>query len=273
MYCVPISNPDSKEEVADWVELFVALNKESISKAAVGSFVEKSRGSEPDETFVDNIWVELERREKLYGDNPPFKVEPRNIIPSINWEKNPEYVMCLLLSIFGNTENATATGKLFERLSAEAIKKYLGSEIIIYGHPSYYSAEEIAEKLNERFNYRPSSNFKDRGLDIIAWKPFGDSRLGQLIVLFQCASGHNWRSKLLMLPLKDWCSYITWGCDPLKGFTLPQIVAQDEFETCSHDGGILIDRARIYRNSLSADFGDSLREELKNWCDNKIRNC
>jgi hypothetical protein len=267
---IPLDNSDSKDEVADWVELHAIFEENEVSKTEVNSAIEDWKGSEPEESFINDVWLELERREFLYGEKPPFTVASSVIVPKIKWEDNPEYLMCLLLSIFGNPEDTTATGKLFERLSGEAIKNYLGGHIIIYGHPSKQNVNDIAKALCERFNFQPSSNFKDRGLDVIGWKSFEDRRPSQVIVLFQCAAGHNWKSKLHELPIEAWCKYIAWGYDPIKGFSLPQIVSHEEFEECSFAAGVLMDRARIYRNTFNHDLGDELRDQIRTWCCNKI---
>jgi hypothetical protein len=267
---IPLYNPDSKDGVADWVEFYSALEENEISMTEVSSAIETYGGFEPEDSFMSDIWSELDRRQLLYGEKPPFIVDPSSVIPTIKWENNPEYMMCLLLSILGNSEDATATGKLFERLSSEAIKNYLGGCTIIYGHPSKQTVKDIANNLYERFNFPPSPNFKDRGLDVIGWKPFEDRRPSQVVILFQCAAGKNWKSKLRDLPIDAWCNYIAWGVKPIRGFILPQIVPHKEFEDCSCDAGVLIDRARIYRNTFNYDLGDELRDQIRIWCCNKI---
>lgn len=270
---IPISDPDS---MADWVELYAAVGEAAISKSEVCSAIEEGKELEPgessindvwQESLVDDVWLELERRESLYGEDPPFIFEKRRIVPNIDWDAHPEYLVCLLLSILGNRENPTVTGKLFERLSSEAIKNYLGGRTIIYGHPSKQKVQNIADQLCERFISEPSSNFKDRGLDVIGWKPFGDERASQVVVLFQCAAGDNWKDKLLRMPLDAWCGdYIMWRCNPIRGFVLPHMVSRSEFWDCSRDAGIIIDRARIYRNTLYFTFEDGLRDQLRDWC-------
>ena len=266
-----ISDPDSIEYVADWVELFTILNGSPISKSTLTSHLSLEMGEDPDSCFIDDVWLELEYRNQLYGSRPPYDVNSRSITPMITKKGNPEYVMCLLLSILGNSENTTNTGKLFERLSGEAIRNYIKGRVIIYGYPSKQTVQNIANFTHERLNFRPPRNFKDRGLDIIAWKSFDDNRCGQIVILFQCASGNNWRSKLLSVPIDAWGKYIAWGSNPLKGFTLPRIIRKDMFDECSYEAGIIIDRARIYRNIIGQEIDPALRHDLKTWCDNKIQ--
>jgi hypothetical protein len=179
---------------------------------------------------------------------------------------------CVILSIDGNSVNSTSTGKLFERLSCEAVKSYMNGEAIIYGFPQKQTVEEIATKMNERFNYAPTANFKDRGVDIIGWKSFEDNRKSQFVGLFQCAAGFNWNKKLLDIPIDAWKSYISWSSTiPFKGFITPIIIDEDIFHECTLSGGVMIDRPRLYRSIQKLNLHDvNLKKELIEWCNIKI---
>jgi len=161
---IPISDLAS---MADWVELYAAVGKTAISKSEVCSAIGEGKDPELEESstndvrqehLVDDVWLELERRESLYGEDPPFIFEKRRIVSKIDWKHHPEYLMCLLLSILGNPNTpiapSTETGKLFERLSSEAIKNYLGGHTIIYGHPSKLKVQNIADQLYENTTWK-----------------------------------------------------------------------------------------------------------------------
>ena len=49
-----ISDPDSIEYVADWVELFIILNEDSLSKASLISYLCQEKGTDPESTFIDD---------------------------------------------------------------------------------------------------------------------------------------------------------------------------------------------------------------------------
>lgn len=266
-----MENPNSINNVADWVEFYIFACNENLSKSELSSYIEDSSGSEPDQVFIDDIWLELERRLFLYGSPSPFIVDTREIIPSLDWKTIPEYLTCLILSIDGNSVDSVKTGKLFERLSSKAVSNYFNGNSIIYGHPSKQTIRSIANQMSETFVSEPSANFKDRGVDIICWKPFGDSRKSQIGALIQCAAGFNWDKKLLGIPHKAWMQYIHWGSDPLKGFTAPIVINEKRYDDIVTDAGIMFDRARIYQNvhyQYLAD--DTLFEDLKAWCQPKI---
>ncbi|MFH0874642.1 MAG: hypothetical protein V1859_01805 [archaeon] len=269
MIIPPLDNPDDVDYVSDWVELYVTLNKNSISKATLKKIIEETSGMETEDTFVDFVFQRLQNRSSLYGKNSPIEAEGNLVVSNINWKKNPEYVMNLLLSLWGNNDEIIKTGKLFEKFSAEAIKKYTSGEVIIYGHPSKQTIKEICDEIKEDFCKEPPPQSKDSGVDVIAWKSFGDNKPSQLIVLFQCASGFNWDQKLLEIPLKRWSTYITWVCDPVKGFTFPKIIPYEKFKQKAYDCGILFDRARLYRYTFDSDIPD-LRSEILEWCNVRL---
>lgn len=275
MPTISIDNPTSKTFVADWVEFYVCATKSNLSKSELLSYIENSSGSEPDATFIDDIWQELELRLSLYGnENPPYEVDVREIISLIDWENNPEYLVCVILSIDGNSIDSASTGKLFERLSCKAVKKYFNGEAVIYGFPKKQTLQEITSLMNETFSFNPSSNFKDRGVDIICWKPFGDKRKSQISAIIQCAAGHNWKGKLLSIPVDAWRQYILWsGSLPIKGFTTPTIIDEAVFHDVVTDSGLMFDRPRLYRNFQHENNDDAdLQNDLINWCTSKVSN-
>ena len=263
-----IPDPSSESKIADWVEFYVTFPEEPISKSELRSHIEASKGSEIEEDFLDSVWMEMKRREQLYGTNPPFETQDEIIESKIRWEDKPEYMTCLILSIFGNNYKPTYTGKLFERITNEAIRNFVKGESLIYGYPGTPCLEDVAILLCERFISNPPYNVKDRGLDIISWKPFGDKRSNQIVILIQCAAGNNWRSKTGKLPIEAWRQYIHWACNPITGFSMPRIISKEDFHEISLDChcGLLLDRARIYRNTASFTFHADLRDELEAWC-------
>ena len=96
---INIPDPNSVTGVADWVELSISVDNNSLSKAAVASALEISGGNEPPEMFIASVWRELERRQYLYTRSL-YCVEDRTVKPETD-EQPPEYLICLLLSLFG----------------------------------------------------------------------------------------------------------------------------------------------------------------------------
>lgn len=279
---IEIPEPESVMGVADWVELRVSVSNNSLSKAVVASAIEGTVGEEPSESFVVNVWRELERRQRLYLQSF-FRVEDRLIEPE-NDRQLPEYLACLLLSLYGGQGGVHLPAKLFERLTCAAVSCYLSGKAIVFGWP--VNSENrlldtqdesrikrkirgISEVLGERFCEAPSAAFKDRGLDVVGWIPFLDRRSSQIVILMQSTIEQNWKNKL-PVPLDAWRQYIHWGCRPIKAFAIPCIVKEHEWHEASIDKGLLFDRVRIV-NLLSDGLQDvSLRQELSAWVERRV---
>ena len=213
-YTIP--DPSDREGIADWAELFLAYTKGNLSKSELGAYIEASSGSEADEVLIDSAWQELEFRQFLYGQSPPFLVE-RNILRCvIKWEEIPEYMTCLIFALEGNPEDSLSSGILFERITEQAVNNFLKCKSLRTGFPNKIPVKEIARAINEKFNYEYPSYRQDRDLDIVAWKDFGDKRSSQIALLIQCAAGHNWKSKLKDLNVDAWRKYIHFACKPVK---------------------------------------------------------
>src|SRR4030042_2040084 len=165
-----ISDTSSENTIADWIELYVASSKNSISKSELRSRIEDSKGSEIEDNFLDSVWIEMKRREQLYGTNPPFKEQGGIIESKVNWKSKPEYMACLILSIYGNNYKPDHTGKLFEMLANEAIRNFLNGESLVFGYPGTPDMKNVSILLHEDFISYPPSNLKDAGLDVISWK-------------------------------------------------------------------------------------------------------
>lgn len=268
-----IPDPSDVGVVADWIELNVTVEKQPIVKAAIASKIESASGDEPSDNFISDIWDELELRMDLYGNNPPFVVDNMEVTPNLVWEQNPEYLMWLILSLTGNPSNPTPTGKLFERTSKEAAKNYLAGEALVFGHPGKVTVAQLCGELLEKFKSELPPNYNDRGLDVVAWKPFNDKRGNQVIVLMQCAGGANWTTKTGDVVLRAWCEkYVTFGCKPIRGFSTAVVISdRDRFEEISFEADLLLDRTRLYRNTRDYQVQDSLRSETLDWCNNRLQ--
>lgn len=272
MIKLDIPDPSDANVVADWIELWVAFQKGEISKTAVSAKLENSLGEEPSDAFLSSVWDELELRMTLYGEFPPFICSSQEVTPNLDWEESPEYLMCLILSLTGNPSDPTPTGKLFERLSREAAKNYLQGEAVVFGHPSKFKVSELSKMTNEGFKVELPKGYKDRGLDVVAWKPFNDFRGNQIIVLMQCAGGHNWTTKTGDVVLRAWMEkYMTFRCTPVRGFSTAVVISSAEsFEEISFETDLLFDRPRLYRNTIGIDLENTLRPAILNWCKERI---
>jgi len=268
-YTIP--DPNNRKTIADWAEFSVTYTSSGLSKMALAASIEASSASEADEAIIDSAWQELEYREFLYGEQPPFEVQGDMVKASLAWEDVPEYMACLIFALEGNATDSVTSGILFERISNEAVKNFIGGKSLRTGFPPRMPVKNIAQAINERFCYEPPSSRQDRDLDIVAWKDFGDDRSSQLILLMQCAAGRYWKDKKKDLNLDAWCKYIHFASRPVKGFSIPVIISdKKDLEEHSTDAGIILDRARIYRNVINGAPSDNLRDDLRAWCKQRL---
>lgn len=274
---IRLPDPSSRFAVADWVELFVATTGQLISKARLSHMIESASGEEPTESFIIDVWRELSLRQKLYIDCP-FTIDKLTIESNREITVNDIYVSCLIMSIFGAQENQHRTSKLFERVTCLAVKKYLLGEAVVFGWPVEEGETvsirdriiELAGYINERYVESPPERYKDRGVDVVGWKPFGDGRPSQIVVLLQCAAGLKWRTKTSELPLDAWIQYIHWSHNPIKAFAVPCVVSKRDWHDVSKEGGILFDRVRIMNLLSKETIDDNLSGELNSWAESKL---
>ncbi|MFI5057035.1 MAG: hypothetical protein ACHQLQ_02530 [Candidatus Acidiferrales bacterium] len=278
--------PDAESPlaVADWVELELAAGEPYLSKARIASIVQSETGSEAGEALLSDVWHQLEERQSRYTKQFFFR-EGDLVRRSPDYADSSEYVACLLFSLYGVSDEHRTDPKIFERLAAVAIKNYLQGKAFVFGWPVLPDVQadialrvkDVAAAAREKHVEAPAARYKDRGVDVIAWKPFvehptGEHRSNQIVILAQCAAGANWRQKTGQLPHKSWTQYFHWACDPLQGFAVPCVIPPELWHDISREsGGILFDRIRIVNllpdgvqdEELSVEIGTWVAQELQ----------
>jgi len=176
--------------------------------------------------------------------------------------------MLLLSLLSGRNESPLDGGtKLFEEVCAEALRGYLhwrnGDDAlvrsVVFGFPRRETCDSFADALDRlcvdvgeggSHRHRPDTNDqKDASLDVVAWRQFPDGRIGKHILFGQCATGRNWRGKLLELPDScKWCNYFMAESPavlPLRVFLVPHAVDDHDWCKACHFGDLVLDRCRI----------------------------
>lgn len=268
---------DAADRIADWVELSVAVEDESLSKAQLATEIEKVGGSEPTEHLLSDVWRYLEIRAVRYTP-APFLIED-GLIKRVSEFPSPAYIAMLLFSLYGKSEAQRTDPKIFERIAGEALGYYLHGPVYVFGWPPTGGVpaaiaarvKEAANLMKERFVENPGKQYKDRGVDIIAWTPFleptkDDHRSGQVVMLAQCAVGANWRTKTAELPLQSWTQYIHWASEPIMGFAVPRVIEDEDWHDVSCEvRGVVFDRIRLF-NLLPNGIQDAdLATHLDAW--------
>lgn len=274
-----LDDADDSERVADWVELELSLGEPSFSKSKISSIVRDASGIEPAESFASDVWRHLRGRIALYS-TPFFEIQGDLVLRADKVDQGRlEYQVCLLFSLYGASSLTGSNPKLFERMSAEAIGRHFGGPVFVFGWPVLPDVEtaiaervkQVSELLRERFAEAPAARYKDRGVDIISWIPFAEPdhanrRPSQLVVLSQCAAGHDWRKKTRELPIASWTQYIHWATDPMRAFAVPCVIGEDLWHDVAREvEGLVFDRIRIINQLPQGVQNIDLREALETW--------
>lgn len=291
------------ERLADWLEYCALTSKartfsraELISTLGIsgtvdaegeGGDLDEVQAGEAIEAKADDVFGELEDRLRSCGGDGgayPFAVGD-NLLELNQGQEISIYVFLIVVAFWSKEKNTFFKdgAKLFEDLSAEAAKRYLGAphsfvRAHVFGFPrrilpaGFQAAldtlcREIGEGVRANNNRPKAKDQKDAKLDIVAWRNFADGRQGKLIAFGQCASGLNWQSKTTEMgyPHDWWTKWVvdrpaTW---PIKMFFVPHRVSRcDWFNTCA-DAGLLFDRCRI--SHLAAGCDPELERRCSDW--------
>jgi len=274
-----LPDADDAERVADWVELELSLGEASFSKSKIASVVRDASGVEPRETYASDVWRHLRRRISLYSTDY-FEIQGDLAVRRGDVAQGRlEYQVCLLFSLYGASEQQGANPKLFERMSAEAVNRYVGGKTFVFGWPVLPDVQteiakrvhQVSELLQERFVEAPAARYKDRGVDIISWRPFAepdfdDRRSGQFVLLSQCAAGHNWPNKTKELPIGSWVQYMHWATNPMVGFIVPCVIDDGLWHDITREVlGLVFDRVRLINHLPNGVQDGQLKAELEAW--------
>lgn len=217
------------------------------------------------EGLLDDISAELDRRFKACGDNYPFHFDKKGYNFSMREDCNIEikwlYVYLLLATrhkmgayrIVNDIDGAL----LFETISKDILKQYLGENSEGYVFGTENRADNFHEKLNElttkfgegilregkELTYRP----QDDKLDIAAWISFIDGQPSKIICFGQCKTGASWHNQIEQLRsdsfVKKWFS-TTPSLTPVDAFIITDIVDPRDFFNRSVNR-LFFDRCRL----------------------------
>lgn len=275
-----LNEVEDAARVADWIELELSLGEASFSKSKLTSVISGACGADVGEAFASDVWNHLRSRVARYATDY-FEIQGDLAIRRDDvLNGRLEYQICLLFSLYGASSEQRSDPKLFERMAAHAVGRYVGGQMFVFGWPVLPDIQteigarvrQVCDSLQERFVEAPATRYKDRGVDIISWKAFPeplhtDRRSGQFVVLCQCAAGHGWRKKTRELPMASWIQYIHWATDPIPGFAVPCVIDDDLWHDVNREvEGLVFDRVRLM-NCLPEGVagGDGLKQELESW--------
>lgn len=282
-------------KVADWLELTALVASDgSVSSGDLMSLLRTSSAlatsgtEEEDEiaAFVTEVFIELDARSNLLGDHYPFDVaapflkKKQPYHPAFN-----AYCFCLCLSYI--KDDASYTNKenprlLFEQLSALACKGYLAGEHFVFGTsrppaPSSKPGPAFIQRLkelviflneNSQPRFTKARHKQDARIDLVVKKSFPDRRPYQLVVMGQCATGKNWKTKTRdVQPVNFWNNWLmpATASQLIPAFFVPHMIPDEEWEEHSRDAGLLFDRHRLAWWAASSAERSALDSQMAKW--------
>lgn len=231
-----------------------------------------------------NVIDEIRRRIKSSNNRYPFQLNDGNGVLSLNLNVEENflwiYIYLLLATRNNMLNNKTVQGvdgtQVFERLSRDTLKNYLGSNAkgLNFGTASsgnfYEKLEVLVEEMKEGVLHSINNNIsyipQDDTLDVAAWIPFFDDMPSKLICFGQCKTGTNWNGTLKQLNvsdfLKKWFSRHT-AVDPIETFMITDILPVENYYNRSVNN-LFFDRCRVVSFS-TLTLGNDWIDDLKTW--------
>lgn len=277
----------------DWVELLALSSTDqwsmyNVSDVLVEGDIYRDQGLAAE--FIESMWAELRRRAGCVGSGYPLSVEPDRVARRDDAPCGA-VLFCSLLSVgprysswstqFGG--NYTEQGDLFERLVADALKYWFpswdivrtgwgdGNQIPLTGLVQLVAAAALEEEAAGWQEWVPAQA-KDIGLDVAAARGFGDGTGGVPVMMWQCASGRNWSTKLSTPDTKAWNRVLTLTHTPLRGLATPFVIPVEDFRARRNQAhGVLLDRYRLLPDDEEASWlqADS-SAAIQAWCDQRL---
>jgi hypothetical protein len=292
-----VSATSTPEALADWLELQALFDpgKSSSMEDLVGllrstGMVEEAtsaddpfdRGSEASQEIAESALEAVSTRLNSCNGGYPFKVTSQSLTLKRGGASSV-YSFLLLLSTYGKDAGGRedSGASLFELVAGNALKEYLGSgvngaRVFQFGFPRRLTPAQFPAALDKLCTElkegggtrnRPTlGHQKDAHLDIVAWIPMPDGRLGKVIAFGQCATGWNWQEKETELQADKWCEHWMLDAppvDPVRALLMPHAAIGGDWALHTRYGGILFDRCRI--SAFSRTLNAAIKRRIAAW--------
>jgi hypothetical protein len=286
----------------DWLEASVMACETEISRSSVSDILFEQQIYQKDRhsgfsfcsDFIDSLWAEMRRRERLAADACLFKVSEKRILRRADWTRGLPGVFLMILCCIEYYEELNSgplarkfvnQGELFEDFCRETIG--LGGWVATrtgWSSSSTSSPQKLvatvklaADALREHYVNESFveiySGKNEAGCDMVAYLPYDDSRTGRPVALIQCASGANFKDKLGTPSIDLWRKFIAFSTIPLRGFCTPRAFGDEEFKR--HAGqvdGVFLDRHRLLSPfAKSGRLSPDLSSRLSDWLHPRIK--
>ncbi len=284
-------------ELADFVELLCWCTRTTSAQTIIRYLGRNEENDVQDgcedsddenSTELDVVMNEISFRASACNGGYPFSLSDEGTIVRINDKaiandpiRTAVYQYLLLstrLNMQANRKHAKIDGTtLLEKISAHAIKQYLGherAESLVFGTSEKskfdVSIKNLCKSLGEGGGFQNPDeapvSAKDGNLDVVAWTPFQDKLPSKMIIFAQCKTGSSWRDTVHELqPLnfcKKWFLKQPIVC-PTRAFCIAESANKSRWNTDAIDAGLLFDRCRIVE--LSSGLDQNILTKIEKW--------
>lgn len=273
---MPAQLPDPKDShpwtLAEWVEATLLL--EDLPELSRTSFTERfAVGARPEGADIDKLFKEIDRRNEAVPAMYPYTTEETRIVRRADLDATV-YDFLLLAAIEGapyRVENRfDDVNPAFELLTREALKRHLGpgAEAVRFAWPTRddrpdadfekavrWLAQRMKLEIGNLSDVDVSDN--DGGLDVAAWRCFGDGRPGHVAILAQCTvEVAEWEGKTVDLPPNQWSTWIKMGRPPVVALVIPFVLPVDAkvWSRMAYRTDLIVDRIRLCELLDGADL-------------------
>jgi hypothetical protein len=259
--------------LADWVEVMMLLRKPPhISRAQLIEAFAASVGatSQELEAPVNFLFAEIGRRRRIADRGYPLIVDGAlvKLDPTANFEF---YKFLLLVSLDGPMRRGKKfkdIDEIYDNVVGAAARGYLGegAKMLRFGwppsggRPSNFTAalEWLSTSIGVPLGSSVSSAAtKDGGVDVVAWKPFGDNFTAFMVAFIQCTVQSNWLPKGRDVIERIWFSRIDNGGWALTGLAIPFVIPKnfDKGDDLRRTVHLVFDRLRLTQMLRDCDVG------------------
>ena len=289
--------------LADWVELNLLLGEvpqDTVSRTqAVDEVVRGPADEAADESDRELLWAqaelqvedactELRQRADWLEDRYPLALDSQAVWLRDDSKRQEVYRFLVLLrarQLYPRAleDDGKAAGLLFEDFVKHALGAYVGSppeHRLRFGvaggnrgdrlpHSLPEAVDEVSQRLYEERGEVPKNAKDDFKADVLAWRPFGDKRPGQLVIIGQATiSPGDWMTKE---PAKKWTDgrLIRFVARPVTAVAFAETLSLTPADTLRGlavtFSSIPFDRLRLLSVLRDEDLPSDLRERMDAW--------
>lgn len=252
--------PVGNEEIADWLEIaMIASGQKGNTNHKLEEWASSLCGLS-DHQVASALKI-IERRSSILKDRYPFEINEYAVVfHSERLNFGYTYLLAIsrpsYLATWQSHSPTQEDADLFEDFVARVLEVYLGSNshALAFGWPSklgrpqefHKAIEWLAGKMGIEAGsaFRPPRR-KDGGVDVVAWKGFGDKRSGFPTYLVQCTLQRDFLPKSRDIDLRLWAGWLEMDRDPIAILAVPKTVSPGELWNEISANAIVFDRIRL----------------------------